>query len=197
MRLLQTAGFRVRDFKLVDAATGEPLTIEFLLGNPGYERVVLLYKQSLARLGIEVTVRIVDDVQYANRLRQWDFDVVVEAWTETLSPGNELRDYWGSQAAVTPGSRNIIGIADKAVDSLIQRVVFAKNREELIAAARALDRVLLWNDYVVPQWIYGKVRAARWDRFGKPDRMPIYGLSAFPAIWWWDTRRATATASRS
>jgi microcin C transport system substrate-binding protein len=197
MQLLQTAGFRVRDFKLVDAATGEPLTIEFLLGNQGYERVVLLYKQSLARLGIEVTVRIVDDVQYANRLRQWDFDVVVESWTETLSPGNELRDYWGSLAAVTPGSRNIIGIADKAVDSLIQRVVFAKNREELVAAARAVDRVLLWNDYVVPQWTYSKVRTARWDRFGKPDRMPIYGLSAFPTIWWWDTRRATETASRT
>jgi microcin C transport system substrate-binding protein len=128
---------------------------------------------------------------------QWDFDVVVESWTETLSPGNELRDYWGSQAAVTPGSRNIIGIADKAVDSLIQRVVFAKNREELVAAARALDRVLLWNDYVVPQWTNGKVRTTRWDRFGKPDRMPIYGLSAFPTIWWWNTRRATETASRS
>jgi microcin C transport system substrate-binding protein len=197
MQLLQTANFRVRDFKLVDAATEEPLTIEFLVGNPGYERVVLFYKQSLARLGIEVTVRIVDDVQYSNRLRQWDFDVVVESWTETLSPGNELRDYWGSKAAVTPGSRNIIGIANKAVDTLIQRVVFAKNREELVAAARALDRVLLWNQYVVPQWTYGKVRTARWDRFGKPDRMPIYGLSAFPTIWWWDTRRATETASRS
>jgi microcin C transport system substrate-binding protein len=187
----------VRDFKLVHTATGEPLTIEFLLGNPGYERVALFYKQSLARLGIEVSVRIVDDVQYANRLRQWDFDVVVETWTETLSPGNELRDYWGSKAAVTPGSRNIIGVANKAVDSLIQRVVFAKNREELVAAARALDRVLLWNQYVVPQWTYGKVRTARWDRFGKPDRMPIYGLSAFPTIWWWDTRRAIEAASRS
>jgi microcin C transport system substrate-binding protein len=195
--LLETAGFSVRDFKLVDAATGEPFTIEFLLGNPGYERVVLFYKQSLARLGIDATVRIVDDVQYANRLRQWDFDAVIESWTETLSPGNELRDYWGSQAAVTPGSRNVIGIANKAVDALIQRVVFAKNREELVAATRALDRVLLWNDYVVPQWTYGKVRTARWDRFGKPDRMPVYGLSAFPAIWWWDSRRATETASRS
>jgi microcin C transport system substrate-binding protein len=99
MRLLETAGFMVRDFKLVDTATEEPLTIEFLLGNPGYERVVLFYKQSLARLGIEVTVRVVDDVQCENRLRQWDFDVVVESLTETLSPGNELRDYWGSRAA--------------------------------------------------------------------------------------------------
>jgi microcin C transport system substrate-binding protein len=195
-RLLETVGFSVRDFKLVDAATEEPLTIEFLLANPGYERVVLFYKESLERLGIEVTVRAVDDVQYQNRLRHWDFDIVVESWEETLSPGNEQRDYWGSQAAVTPGSRNIIGIANKAIDFLIQHVVFAKNREELVAATRALDRVLLWNHYVVPQWIYGKVRTARWDRFGKPDRMPIYGLSAFPTIWWWDAGRASETASR-
>jgi microcin C transport system substrate-binding protein len=118
-RLLETAGFSVRDFKLVDAATGEPLTIEFLLANPGYERVVLFYKEYLERLGIEVTLRAVDDVQYQNRLRHWDFDVVVESWEETLSPGNEQRDYWGSQAAVSPGSRNIIGIANKAVDFLI------------------------------------------------------------------------------
>jgi microcin C transport system substrate-binding protein len=196
-RLLEGAGFSVRDFKLVDTATGEPLTIEFLLGNPGYERIVLFYKETLNRLGIEVTVRVVDDVQHENRLRHWDFDIVVDSWTETLSPGNELRDYWGSQAAVTPGSRNIIGIANKAVDALIQQVIFAKNRDELVAAARALDRVLLWNHYVVPQWIYGKVRTARWDRFGKPERMPSYGLSAFPAIWWWDARRAVETASRS
>jgi microcin C transport system substrate-binding protein len=128
---------------------------------------------------------------------QWDFDVVVESWTETLSPGNELRDYLGSQAAVTPGSRNIIGIADKAVDFPDTAGRICENREELVAAARALDRVLLWNDYVVPQWTYRKVRTARWDRFGKPDRMPIYGLSAFPTIWWWNTRRATETASRS
>jgi microcin C transport system substrate-binding protein len=102
-----------------------------------------------------------------------------------------------SQAAVTPGSRNIISIANHAVDSLINQVVFAKDREELVAATRALDRVLLWNHYVVPQWIYGKIRTARWDKFGKPDRMPTYGLSAFPTIWWWDARRAIETASRS
>jgi microcin C transport system substrate-binding protein len=195
--LLEMAGFVVRDFKLVDTATRESLTIEFLLANPGYERVVLLYKQSLQRLGIEVMVRLVDDVQYENRLRHWDFDIVVQSWTETLSPGNEQRDYWGSQAAVTPGSRNIVGIANKAVDSLIDKVVFAKDRQDLVAATKALDRVLLWNHYVVPQWIYGKARTARWDRFGKPDHMPSYGLSAFPTIWWWDDERATETASRS
>jgi microcin C transport system substrate-binding protein len=196
-KLMELAGFSVRDFKLVDTATGEPLTIEFLPANSAYERVVLVYKQSLERLGIGVTVRTVDDAQYQNRLRHWDFDIVIESWTETLSPGNEQRDYWGSQAAVAPGSRNIVGIANKAVDSLINKVVFAKDREELVAATRALDRVLLWNHYVVPQWIYGKVRTVRWDRFAKPDRMPTYGLSAFPTIWWWDAQRATETASRS
>ena len=196
-KLVELAGFSVRDFKLVDTATGEPLTIEFLLANPAYERVVLFYKESLERLGIGAAVRTVDDAQYQNRLRHWDFDIVIESWTETLSPGNEQRDYWGSQAAVAPGSRNIVGIANKAVDSLINKVVFAKDREELVAATRALDRVLLWNHYVVPQWIYGKVRTVRWDRFAKPDRMPTYGLSAFPTIWWWDAQRATETASRS
>ena len=170
----------MRDFKLVDTATGEPLTIEFLLANPAYERVVLFYKQSLERLGIGVTVRTVDDAQYQNRLRHWDFDIVIESWTETLSPGNEQRDYWGSQAAVAPGSRNIVGIENKAVDSLINKVVFAKDREELVAATRALDRVLLWNHYVVPQWIYGKVRTVRWDRFAKPDRMPTCRPTACP-----------------
>jgi microcin C transport system substrate-binding protein len=197
MRLIEAAGFSVRGLKLVDKETGEPLTIEFLLANPSYERVVLFYEQSLKRLGIDVTVRVVDDVQYQNRLRHWDFDIVVQTWPETLSPGNEQRDYWGSRAAATPGSSNIIGIANKALDALINQVVFAKDRAELIAATRALDRALLWNHYVVPQWMYGKVRTARWDRFGKPDQMPAYGLSAFPTIWWWDDQRAIETASRS
>jgi microcin C transport system substrate-binding protein len=197
MRLLESAGFVVRDLKLVDSRTGELLTVEFLLADPSYERFVLFYKQSLERLGIKAAIRSVDDVQYENRLRQWDFDIVVASWTETLSPGNEQRDYWGSQVADTVGSRNIVGIANKAIDSLIDRVIFAKDRNELVAATRALDRVLLWNHYVVPQWTYGKARTARWDRFGKPDSMPIYGSSAFPTIWWWDDKRAAETASRS
>jgi microcin C transport system substrate-binding protein len=197
MRLLEAAGFAVRDLDLVDARTGEPLTVEFLLADPSYERFVLFYKDSLDRLGIDVAVRSVDDVQYENRLRQWDFDIVVASWAETLSPGNEQRDYWGSEAAATAGSHNIIGIENKAVDALIDRIVFAKDRNELVAATRALDRVLLWNHYVVPQWTYGKARTARWDRFGKPDPMPIYGASAFPTIWWWDAERAAAVVSRT
>ena len=196
MRLLEAAGFAVRDLKLTDVNTGEPLQVEFLLSAPTYERFVLYYQDSLERLGINVVVRVVDDVQYENRLRNWDFDIVVAAWDKSLTPGNEQRDYWGSRAANTPGSRNIVGIADKAIDELIDRVVFAADREELVAATRALDRVLLWHHYVVPQWTYGKVRTARWDRFAGPAMMPIYGLSAFPAIWWWDAERAAKTGSK-
>jgi microcin C transport system substrate-binding protein len=120
----------------------------------------------------------------------WDFDIVVATWPVSLTPGNEQRDYWGSRAADLSGSRNLIGIKNPAVDALIDKLVFAASREELVAAARALDRVLLWNHYVVPHWMLDKVRTARWDRFGRPNRMPEYGLSAFPTLWWWDTDRA-------
>ena len=117
-----------------------------------------------------VTVRIVDVVQYENRLRSWDFDVILASWPQSLSPGNEQRDFWGSPAADQPGSRNLVGIKNPAIDALIERVIFATNRNELLAATKALDRVLLWGFYVVPQWTYGKVRTARWDRFGRPRR---------------------------
>jgi microcin C transport system substrate-binding protein len=188
--LLSEAGFSVRNMQLVNTATGEPFTVEFLLDNPGYGRFTLFFKASLERLGIGVGVRVVDPAQYENRLRQWDFDITVASWLETLSPGNEQRNYWGSRAAVTPGSRNIIGIESPAIDALIDRIVFAHDRPELVAATRALDRVLLWNNYVVPQWNYPNLRTARWDRFGRPEVMPTYGQSAFPTIWWWDARRA-------
>jgi len=193
MTLLEAAGFAVRDLKLVDIKTGEHLKVEFLLADPTYERFVLYYQDSLERLGITVSVRTVDSVQYENRLRNWDFDIVVASWEETLTPGNELRDYWGSRAAATPGSRNLIGIADKAVDLLIDRVVYATDRAEQVAATHALDRVLLWHHYVVPQWSFNKVRTARWNRFAKPDVMPTYGMSAFPDIWWRDAQLAETT----
>jgi microcin C transport system substrate-binding protein len=138
-------------------------------------------------------VRTVDDAQFENRLRQWDFDIIIATWPETLSPGNEQRNNWGSQAADQPGSHNLIGIKSMAVDKLIDRVVFAKSRAELVAATRALDRVLLHHNYVVPQWAYGKLRTARWDRFAKPHKLPEYGLTAFPTIWWWDAARAAKT----
>ncbi|MGA2127438.1 MAG: extracellular solute-binding protein [Xanthobacteraceae bacterium] len=189
-RLLKEAGYVVRDQKLVDQRTGEQLRVEFLIDDPTYEPFVLFYQAPLERLGIAVTVRAVDDVQYQNRVRQFDFDIVIASWLESLSPGNEQREYWGSAAADTPGSRNLIGIKNPAVDALIDRIIFADDRAGLVAATRALDRVLLWNHYVVPQWDIDKVRTARWDRFARPDPMPTYGADAFPTIWWWDAARA-------
>jgi len=196
LRLLREAGYEVRNQKLVNAKTGEPVVVEFLGADPNSERLSLFFKPSLERMGVTVTVRTVDDAQYENRLRQWDFDIITASWPESLSPGNEQRDYWGSPSADVPGSRNYVGIKNPAVDALIDRVIFAKSREELVAATRALDRVLLWNHFVVPQWTYGKVRSARWDRFGHPDNLPEYGASAFPTIWWWDAERAAKTGTR-
>jgi microcin C transport system substrate-binding protein len=197
LALFRVAGYEIKDTKLVNAKTGEPYSVEFLAEDPSTERFVLFYKPSLQRMGMTVNVRVVDSAQYENRLRQWDYDIIVASWGESLSPGNEQRDFWSSQAADMPGSRNLIGIKNPAIDALIDRVIFAKNRDDLVAATKALDRVLLWNFYVVPQWTYGKQRSARWDRFGRPATLPKYGLSAFPTIWWWDADKAAKVPQRS
>lgn len=189
-RLLKDAGYEVRDRKLVNSTSGDPFTIELLSEDPNFERVMLSYKPSLERLGMSVSVRTIDPIQYENRLRDWDFDIVVGSWPESLSPGNEQREFWGTKAADAPGSRNIVGIKNPVIDKLIERVIFATDREDLVAATKALDRVLLWNHYVVPQWNYPKVRTARWDRFGRPAELPKYGLSGFPLIWWYDAAKA-------
>jgi microcin C transport system substrate-binding protein len=197
VRLLHEAGYEIRNEHLVNSKTGEPYAVEFLTEDPAFERVFLFYKPALTRLGMAVTVRVIDDAQYENRLRNFDFDIVTQSWGESLSPGNEQRGYWGSQAADEPGSFNLIGIKNPAVDALINQVIFAKSRADLVAATRALDRVLLWNHYVVPQWTYPYVRAARWDRFSRPDPMPKYGMDAFPTIWWWDAAKAAKTGPKS
>jgi microcin C transport system substrate-binding protein len=196
LKLLHDAGYEVQNTKLVNTKTGQPYRVEFLIGEPAFQRVVLFYKPSLERLGMTVEVRLVDPAQYENRLRQWDFDIVVASWGESLSPGNEQRGFWGSQAADQPGSRNLVGIKDKAIDALIDRVIYAKNREELVAATHAIDRVLLAHHYVVPQWYSGVQRTARWDRFSHPETMPKYGAAAFPTVWWWDAARAAKNPSR-
>ena len=195
-RLLKEAGYEIRNQKLVNAKSGEQFTIEFLTSDPNSERFVLFYKPSLERLGITVSVRTVDEAQFTNRERNWDYDSITNVWGQSLSPGNEQRDYWSTASADRMGSRNYAGIKNPAIDALIERVIFAKDRAELIAATRALDRVLLWNHYVVPQFTYNKTRAARWDRFGRPEKLPEYGSAAFPTIWWWDAERAAKTGSR-
>jgi microcin C transport system substrate-binding protein len=196
-RLAKEAGFEIRGGRLVDTKTGQPLTVELLNNQPDFERILLFYKAPLERLGITVAVRTIDSSQYENRLRNWDFDIITLIQFQSMSPGNEQRDFWGSAAADTPGSQNMAGVKNPAVDALIERLIFAKTRAELVAATRALDRVLLWNQYMVPQYRNPTDRTARWDRFGKPDIMPKYGLSAFPMIWWWDAERAAKAGSRS
>jgi microcin C transport system substrate-binding protein len=194
-RLLKEAGFEVRDRKLVDAA-GKPVTAEILVQDPSAERIALFYKPSLERIGVTTSIRVVDDAQYQNRLRSFDFDMIIDQWGESLSPGNEQREYWGSQTADQPGSRNAIGIKNPAVDALIDKVIFAKDRSELVAATRALDRVLLWNFYVVPQFTYGFSRYARWDRFSHAE-LPKYARSGLPSLWWFDADKAARIGKRS
>jgi microcin C transport system substrate-binding protein len=195
MKLLKDAGFEIRDHKLVNAA-GKPVTVEILVQDPASERIALFYKPSLERIGVTASVRVVDDAQYENRMRAFDFDMITDQWGESLSPGNEQREFWGSQAADIPGARNTVGIKNPAVDALIDKVIFAKDRAELVAATKALDRVLLWNFYVVPQFSYPFSRYARWDRFSHAD-LPKYGRSGLPTLWWYDAEKAAKIGKRS
>ena len=195
MRLLKDAGYEIKDHKLVDPA-GKPVTVEMLVDNPANERVVLFYKPSLERIGVTTSIRMVDSAQYENRERSFDYDMVIDVWGESLSPGNEQREYWGSQAADILGSRNTIGIKNPAVDALIDGVIFAKSRAELVAATRALDRVLLWNFYVVPQFSYPFMRYALWDRFSHAE-LPKYARSGLPSLWWFDADKAARIGKKS
>jgi microcin C transport system substrate-binding protein len=194
-RLLKEAGYEVKDRKLV-SPSGKPVTVEILVQDPSSERIALFYKPSLERIGVTTSIRVVDDAQYQNRTRSFDFDMIIDQWGQSLSPGNEQREFWGSQSADTPGSRNTIGVKNPAVDALIEQVIFAKDRESLVSATRALDRVLLWNFYVVPQFTYGFSRYARWDRFSHAD-LPKYARSGLPSLWWYDAEKAARIGKRS
>ena len=191
--LLSEAGWENRGGKLVNKETGEPFRIEFLGNDPTDSRVSAPYIDNLRRLGIEATMRIVDTTQYINRYRSFDFDVVTAVLAQSASPGNEQRDYWSSAAADASGSRNVAGIKDPAIDKLIDRVIYAKDREELVAATHALDRVLLWNFYLVPQWHLPEVWTAYWDKFGKPEKQPTY-IGVDIDSWWIDPEKEAALA---
>jgi microcin C transport system substrate-binding protein len=188
-KLFSEAGWTVGNDRVLRNAKGEDFTIEFLLVSPLFERVVLPYVSQLELLGIKSTVRTIDSAQYERRVQAFDYDCIVGSWGQSLSPGNEQRNFWGSQAADREGSRNFVGIKNPAVDKLIDRIIFARDREELVAACRALDRVLLWNHYVVPMWNIPYERIAYWNRFGRPEKLPDHSIG-FPAIWWWDADKA-------
>jgi microcin C transport system substrate-binding protein len=195
IRLLKEAGFEIKERKLVDPQ-GKPVSVEFLADST-MEKLILFYKPSLERIGVTVSIRVVDDAQYENRLRTFDFDITTKVWGESLSPGNEQREYWGSQSANVQGSQNLCGIQNPAIDALIQQVIFAKDRATLTAATRALDRVLLWNFYLMPHYTSDTLRYARWDRFSHPEPLPTYGISGFPTLWWWDADKAARIGKRS
>ena len=195
LRLLKEAGFEVRDQQMVDK-DGKQIAVEFLVQDPSAERIALFYKPSLERLGIAISIRNVDSAQYENRLRNFDFDIITDVWGESLSPGNEQREFWGSAAADIPGSRNTIGIKNPVIDKLIDKVIFAEDRATLVAATKALDRVLLWHYYVVPQFTYGFARYARWDRFSHAD-LPQFARAGLPALWWFDKDKADKIGRRS
>ncbi|WP_293212932.1 extracellular solute-binding protein [Parvibaculum sp.] len=182
--LLKEAGWSIRDGKLTNEQ-GEVMKVEFLLDQPTFERVVAPFQQSLKKLGIEATIRTVDTPQYQNRTDNHDFDIIVDTFPQSLSPGNEQREFWSCEAAKTVGSRNSIGICDPVVEKLIDRIIYAESRAALIAASRALDRVLLFGHYVVPQWYSPNTRIAYWSRLKHPEKMPPYS-TGFPTIWWAD-----------
>ena len=181
--LLEKAGWQIVDGQLT--RNGEVFEIEFLLVQPAFERIVAPYIQNLKRLGIAARMRVIDPTQYQNRVTNYDFDAIVYSFGQSLSPGNEQRDYWSSAAAERPGGRNVIGIKDEAVDRLVESLIYAKTREELVAACRALDRVLLANHYVVPQWYSPHERLAFWKGLAHRTKMPLNQLS-FPHLWWRD-----------
>lgn len=183
-RLLEEAGWVLREGRRVHAATGTPFAFEILLEDPNMQRIALPLVANLQRLGIEATIRVVDSSQYVNRVQNFDFDMITMVWGQSLSPGNEQRGYWTCEAAAIPGSRNYAGICDRAVDALVERVIAARTREDLVAATRALDRALLWGHYVIPHFHAGVTRVAYWNRLRHPEPLPPYGI-AFDA-WWVD-----------
>lgn len=168
---------------MVNAKTGEPLSFEIMLGGPTIEPVALAFSRNLKMIGVEATVRSVEQSQFTNRWRSRDFDVMYNAWGQSMNPGNEQAEYWGSDAAKREGSQNYSGISDPGVDALIRKVIFAKDRDEQIAAVRALDRVLLAHHIVVPSYSSKTSRIAYWDTIAHPEELPEYSLG-FPSIWW-------------
>ncbi len=193
-QLLSEADWEIQDGALTSTETGEVMTVEFLLVSPTFERIISPVVQNMQRLGIEASFRTVEAAQYQELVQAFTYDVIVGTISQSQSPGNEQRDYWTSEAADVEGSRNWAGIQNPVVDELVTKVISALDRESLITATHALDRVLLWNHYVTPNWYFPATRAVYWDKFGKPETYPPYGFN-FPSTWWFDEEKAAALAN--
>jgi microcin C transport system substrate-binding protein len=194
LKLLEAAGWTFKGRQLVDAKTGQPFAFEILLDNPQFERIVLPVVENLKRLGITARVRTIDTAQYERRMETFDFDMTVVLFPQSLSPGNEQREFWGSRAADQPGSRNVLGIKSAAIDALIEELVAAPDRASLVARTRALDRVLQYGYYVIPNYHLAAFRVAYWGKFGRPAISPIYALGL--DTWWVNLAAAQALAAK-
>lgn len=194
MDLLRAAGYEARDGVMIDTATGRPLNIEILLFSTQFERIAQPLLRNLSRIGIQGRVRTVDVNQYINRLRNFDFDMIVGSFPQSANPGNEQREYWGSEYANSPQSRNLIGLESPVIDALVDELVAAQSRQAMDTAAHALDRVLRWGFYVVPQFHLAAYRIAVWDKFGYHRPFPEYTLDL--SSWWVDPQRARVIENR-
>ncbi|BAV49837.1 peptide ABC transporter substrate-binding protein [Mesorhizobium loti] len=193
--LFAKAGWVIKGGKMVNAKTGEPFKFEILGWNDTDQVIASPYIANLRKIGVDASLRIIDQTQYINRVTHFDFDVVTGLFGQSDSAGNEQRDFWGSKAADTPGSRNLMGIKDPTVDALVDRVIFATDRADLVAATHALDRVLLWNFYVVPQYYRSAIWLAYWNKFGIPEKQPPYA-GYDPDSWWIDLDKEKALAAK-
>ncbi|WP_373085897.1 extracellular solute-binding protein, partial [Sneathiella sp.] len=185
--ILSDAGWKVQDRKLIDPKTGKPLTIEFLMNDPNSLRITGPFIKNLKKLGIDANARVVDSAQYTERVRNYDFDIITAGFGQSISPGNEQREFWGDEAGKRPGSRNVMGIDDPVIDALIENLISAPDYDSLIPAVRALDRVLTWNFFVIPQFHAAYDRIAYWNKFGHTDVNPTQGPDIMS--WWVDSEK--------
>jgi microcin C transport system substrate-binding protein len=189
--LLQQAGFAIQNGRRV-TPKGEPITVEFLIDEPSFQPHHLPFIKNLGTLGIVANLRIVDPVQYQKRRDEFDFDIVVQRFSFSATPGDSLRSYFTSQAAKIPGSQNLAGIADPVVDALVDKIIAAESRPALTTACKALDRVIRSGRYWVPHWYKASHWVAYWDVFGRPSTKPRYARG-IPETWWYDRALANKT----
>jgi len=187
--LLKSAGWTIQNNKQLINKKGEPFTIEFLLYEASFSRIINPYIRNLKRLGISATVRVIDVANFQNRLNVYDYDVIIQRYVQPNTPGIEQKTYFSSETVNIPGSRNLAGINNSAVDTLIDNIIAARSRRELKLATRALDRVIMWNKFFIPQWYKGVHNIAYWDKFSWPKIKPTYDTGILDT-WWYDTKKA-------
>ncbi len=193
-QLLAEAGWTASDAgtrQTLKNSKGEIFSLDFLLYSPAFERIALPFKEQLELLGVTVSIRLVDVATYQQLVKDFDYEIIVASWGQSLSPGNEQREFFGSQFAGKTGSHNYCGIKNPAIDAIIDKLVTAPDRTTVITVTRALDRALMWNHYVVPMWYYPYDRIAYWKRVKHPQTMPGFD-PGYPSIWWFDAEADAA-----